>query len=560
MLGPDSASIDIRRTKVQLVLVTTGHGYNKTTATKLTMKTICCPIDMDIVYRRTHNHLSWTSWHYGSRGMGLLSQQQQRFMYRSFHRPRREQQRQKLWRQKQQQRRRYPRIPPSIVLSVLIVAASIVVVNLWELPTKLFVDAAHSARRRPVSSTGGNNLVKYDREITTFSPDGRLSQVEYALEAARRGSSVMGVKLSSQLPGGQNPNNNNRNHEMVIVCVESSSSSSSPTSSTSPSDGKVHRIDDHVWMMTSGLSGDARFLATKARSWCQVYKQTYGEAPTPQQVATDCIATYHHDLTRRSGVRPLGCSALIVGVNSRGKESNFGGGRTDHNHIGGTVSMYQVEPGGGVSSPTSTVSSFSPSHKKDKNDSGDPEGRRPLSLELMHVIGRHQQDVKMLSDIERHIETGLMMASNNIQKQRQEQQLQQQQKGDISSDVIEDANKEAVETNANENDTALKAAMIVADSFFRQIDPAIGGKERARRTTKPADTKRSSREGDDDFPTTKSLDVWVIQPSSHHGNGCYRYRGEMVTTCFKNINRQCTEALLLQLSNEGNGYSDWRNS
>ena len=435
-------------------------------------------------------------------------------------------------------------MPPSKLRSVFIVAASIVIVNVWQIPTKSFVDAAHSARRRLVSSPGSNSE-KYDREITTFSPDGRLLQVEYAMEAARRGSSVMGVKISHLLPAGQNPNNNNKqNKDMIIVCVESSSSSSSPASSTSPSDGKVHRIDDHVWMMTSGLSGDARFLATLARHWCQKYKQTYGEAPTPQQVATDCIATYHHDLTRRSGVRPLGCSALIVGVNSRGDESNFGG----------AVSMYQVEPGGGVSSPTTTVSSFLPSHNKDKNDHDDPEGQSPLSLELMHVIGRHQQDVKMLSDVERHIKTGfVMMASNNIQKKRQEQQ--QQQKIDTTRDVVEDSNKKAAEKNVNDIDTVLRAAMIVADSVLQHIDPTVGSKERTRRRTKRDDTKTSSREdGDGEFPTTKSVDVWVIQPCSHHGHGCHRHRGEMVTTCFKNINRQCTEAILSQQPNEGNGY------
>ena len=476
--------------------------------------------------------------------MDLLSQKQQRIMHRSFYRPRRDQQQQQPWRQKQQ-RRRYLRIPPSKLLGVFIVAASIVIVNVWQLPAKNFVDAAHSARRRPISSTGSNNSVKYDREITTFSPDGRLSQVEYAMEAARRGSSVMGVKISGLLPAGQNPS------EMIIVCVESTSSSSSPASSTSPSDGKVHRIDDHVWMMTCGLSGDARFLATKARHWCQMYKQTYGEVPTPQQVATDCIATYHHDLTRRSGVRPLGCSALVVGVNSNGDKSNFSGGRTNHNIIGGTVSMYQVEPGGGVSSPTSTISSFSHSHNKDKKDHDDPEGRSILSLELMHAIGRRQQDVKMLSDVERHIETGLMTTSNNIQKQWQEQQ---RQKVDRASDVVEDANKEAVEQNVNDNDTVLKAAMVVADSVLRQIDPTMRSKERTRRGMKLDDTKRSSREDDDEEFPTKSVDVWVIQPSSNHGHGCHRHRGAMVTTCFKNINRQCTEAILLQQPNAGNGY------
>ena len=114
-------------------------------------------------------------------------------------------------------------------------------------PFSCQVEAAHSRRRGGGGgvSTRGPGSPRYDRSITTFDRSGRLLQVEYGMEAADRGETVVAVWTA----GG------------IYVLVKSQASSSSQTSSSSRSH-KVHQIDEHLWLFTAGLSGDASALAS----------------------------------------------------------------------------------------------------------------------------------------------------------------------------------------------------------------------------------------------------------------------------------------------------------
>lgn len=145
---------------------------------------------------------------------------------------------------------------------------------------------------------------KYDRTITTFSEDGRLLQVEYGMKAASRGDTVAAMATDD------------------LCCVSVSSSD------------KVHRIDRHILLVTSGLVGDGLAMAAALRNACQRHRLSLGEAPTVQEVSR-MAAQIQHDLTRTSGNRPLGCTCIIIGI-----DTSF------DDEVPGVVRLFQTEPGG----------------------------------------------------------------------------------------------------------------------------------------------------------------------------------------------------------------------
>ncbi|MCK5670485.1 proteasome subunit alpha, partial [Candidatus Bathyarchaeota archaeon] len=81
----------------------------------------------------------------------------------------------------------------------------------------------------------------YDRAITIFSPEGRLYQVEYALELVKRGAPIVGVAS----PEG-----------VVLAANETLESSLEDPEYFR----KIYQLDDHLASAISGLSSDARVL------------------------------------------------------------------------------------------------------------------------------------------------------------------------------------------------------------------------------------------------------------------------------------------------------------
>jgi len=139
----------------------------------------------------------------------------------------------------------------------------------------------------------------YDRAITIFSPEGRLYQVEYALELVKRGAPILGIAC----PEG-----------VVLAANEVVESRLQDTRYS----WKIFQLDDHVGVAIAGLSSDARLLITQARVYCQSNRLLYDESLDIEVLARrigDIIQMY----TQHGGVRPFGVSLIFAGVDLTGQ-------------------------------------------------------------------------------------------------------------------------------------------------------------------------------------------------------------------------------------------------
>ena len=142
----------------------------------------------------------------------------------------------------------------------------------------------------------------YDMAITQFSPEGRLFQVEYAIEAVRRGTTSIVC----------------RNNNSVVFTVEKKSSELQEIIGSE----KIFKVDDHIGVAIAGLTADARVLVDRARVQAQVNILNYDETISVKD-STLNICEYLQMFTQNAGVRPFGVSFLIAGIDSNGEASLY---------------------------------------------------------------------------------------------------------------------------------------------------------------------------------------------------------------------------------------------
>eukprot|EP00455_Lapot_gusevi_P008730 TRINITY_DN1383_c0_g1_i2.p1 TRINITY_DN1383_c0_g1~~TRINITY_DN1383_c0_g1_i2.p1 ORF type:complete len:258 (-),score=75.14 TRINITY_DN1383_c0_g1_i2:226-930(-) len=144
--------------------------------------------------------------------------------------------------------------------------------------------------------------------LTTFSPSGKLVQIEYALQAVASGKAALGIKATNG----------------VVIATEKKVSS---ILVDEKSVEKISLISENVGVTYAGMGPDFRLLVRKARKSTQQYTMSYGEA-IPMGMLVREVGSVMQEFTQSGGVRPFGVSLLVAGYDDDGPQ------------------LYQVDPSG----------------------------------------------------------------------------------------------------------------------------------------------------------------------------------------------------------------------
>ena len=136
----------------------------------------------------------------------------------------------------------------------------------------------------------------YDTDSITWSPQGRLYQVEYAMEAIKQGSLCVGLRSST--------------HAILATLNRS-------VNPLAEHQQKTYRIDDKIGLCFAGLTADGRLITKFLRNEALNYKYAYTQPIKPLRLVNK-LAEKAQIKTQRYGKRPYGVGCLISGVDELG--------------------------------------------------------------------------------------------------------------------------------------------------------------------------------------------------------------------------------------------------
>lgn len=134
---------------------------------------------------------------------------------------------------------------------------------------------------------------EYSFSLTTFSPSGKLVQIEYAFHAVAAGRCALGIKASNG----------------VVLATEKKTDSVLVEKNSLK---MIENINERIGCVFAGMGPDFRLLLRKSRKEAMNYWSWYKE-PTPVRHLVRRTAGVMQEYTQQGGVRPFGCSLMVAG-------------------------------------------------------------------------------------------------------------------------------------------------------------------------------------------------------------------------------------------------------
>lgn len=139
---------------------------------------------------------------------------------------------------------------------------------------------------------------RYDSRTTIFSPEGRLYQVEYALESISHAGTAIGIMA----------------RDGIVLAAERKVTSALLEQDTSTE--KLYKLNDKITVAVAGLTADAEILINTARFHAQDYLLTYNE-DIPVEMLVRRMSDIKQGYTQHGGLRPFGVSFIYAGYDDR---------------------------------------------------------------------------------------------------------------------------------------------------------------------------------------------------------------------------------------------------
>jgi 20S proteasome subunit alpha 2 len=139
-----------------------------------------------------------------------------------------------------------------------------------------------------------------DFSLTTFSPSGKLLQIDYAVAAVSNGDLSLGIKAKNGVVIASE-----KKIRSVLVDADSID--------------KIVHLSGNVGTCYSGMGPDFRVLCRRARKSAARYQLTYND-PMPVSQLVRETASVMQEFTQSGGVRPFGVSLLMAGYDDSGPQ------------------------------------------------------------------------------------------------------------------------------------------------------------------------------------------------------------------------------------------------